>query len=74
MSNIEENLFLEEEEDFDCNDEVTIRAKGVMDGSQTLAEARKTLHEYAECLEELEKQGYELNDPISDDYGFITKR
>ena len=74
MSNIEENIFLEDDDDCDCNDEVTIRAKGVMDGSETLASARKTLYEYAECLEELEKQGYELNDSIADDYGFLEKR
>ncbi len=61
-------------DDDDDDDEICIRAKWSMDGARTLAEARDNLHEYAKYLEELEQQGYELIEPIADDYGFVEKQ
>lgn len=44
-----------------------------MDGATTLTEAASKLREFADYLEELEKKGYQLNDAVEDDYGFISK-
>jgi len=57
---------------FHCIGEETIRAKWLMDGSRTLAEAAKCLRDEATRLENLAKEGWKLSDLISDDYGFIT--
>ena len=64
----------EDTPDWDDDDAVCIRAKWIMDGAQTLAEARHKLHAYAKYLEQLEQQGYELIEPIVDDYGFLAQR
>jgi RecJ-like exonuclease len=67
----------EEDESLDHKDEdeeeIIIRAKWVMDGAATLDEAIQKLNEYSNYLEELKNQGYELCDPIEDDYGFLQK-
>ncbi len=69
-------MFDDDEEalDWDDDDGVCIRAKWRMNGARTLAEARHNLHEYAKYLEGLEQQGYELIEPIADDYGFVEKQ
>ena len=70
-----EALEMDEDDDDDNDDEeICIRAKWRMDGARTLAEARQKLYEYAEHLEELGQQGYELIEPIEDDYGFVDKQ
>ncbi len=68
-----EALEMDEDDDND-DEEICIRAKWSMDGARTLAEARQKLYEYAEHLEELGQQGYELIEPIEDDYGFVEKQ
>ena len=50
----------------------SIRAKWSMDGAVTLSEAAEKLREHATWLEELERDGWQLIDPIDDDWGFIT--
>ena len=72
MSNDKELYLLEDHDDFD--DEVIIRAKWIMDDSRTLDEARNQLYKYAEYLEELASEGYELSEPITDNYGFVKKQ
>jgi len=53
--------------------EDTIRAKWLMDGARTLGQAAKQLREYADQLERLERDGWQLTQPIDDDYGFIQR-
>ena len=48
-----------------------IRAKGIIDGAATLTEAAEQAHRFARSLESLAAQGYELSQPIYDDYGFM---
>jgi hypothetical protein len=50
----------------------SIRAKWSMDGAATLAEAAAKLRGYADYLEELKRDGWELTGPVADDYGFIA--
>jgi hypothetical protein len=52
----------------------TIRAKWTMDGAATLSEAARMLRDFADHLEELEREGWQLIEPVSDDYGDIEKR
>lgn len=51
-------------------DEV-IRAKWMMDGAKTLSEAATKLRKAADSLEKLEKEGWQLTQPVDEDYGFI---
>ena len=66
-----------EDGDRDDEDEVdgwpveTIRAKWTMDGATTLAEAAVKLRQYADYLERLSGDGWELTQPVDDDYGWI---
>lgn len=48
-----------------------IRAKWLMDGSTTLAEAAERLERQAALLRSLHAEGWTLTAPIEDDYGFL---
>jgi hypothetical protein len=50
-----------------------IRAKGIMDGAPTLAEAINRVREFAADLQKLADGGWELDDVVADDYGLIRK-
>ena len=58
----------EELANLDC-----IRAKWTMDGAKTLTEAANALVAYSKHLLDLEKKGYQLVDPIDDDYGYVSR-
>jgi hypothetical protein len=63
----------EEEAEFDPEHEDVIRAKWSMDGAKTLSEAAARLRGHAEALERLEREGWQLTQPVEDDYGFIHR-
>lgn len=48
-----------------------IRAKWVMDGAATLAEAAAKIREFAGQLDRLHAEGWTLQEPIADDYAFL---
>ena len=74
MSSDEEIYRVKNDNDCNDDDEITIRGKGTLDSSRTLDEARNQLYKYAEYLEELASEGYELIESITDDYGFVKKQ
>ena len=49
-----------------------LRAKWVMDGAATLAEAAAKLRAEADRIEQLGKDGWTLQGPIDDDWGFLV--
>jgi hypothetical protein len=49
-----------------------LRAKWVMDGATTLAEAAAMLRAEADRIEQLGKDGWTLEGPIDDDWGFLV--
>jgi hypothetical protein len=51
--------------------DICIRAKWSMDGARTLTEAAHALRQYADDLVALERAGFQLREPIEDDYGFL---
>lgn len=51
----------------------TIRAKWLFEGAETLSEAAQMLRAEADRLVELERDGWQLQDPVSDDYGLIAR-
>jgi hypothetical protein len=53
--------------------ELVIRAQSSLDGAETLAEAAEMARELADELEALEEDGWELDAPISDDWGFVHR-
>lgn len=48
-----------------------VRSKYVMDGSTTLQEAAAKVRAFAEYLDMLALDGWELTHPVDGDYGFI---
>jgi hypothetical protein len=51
----------------------TVRAKWTIDGATTLAEAAQKAREFADFLQGLHDQGFVLDSPVADDYGFYRK-
>ena len=49
-----------------------IRAKWTIDGAKTLAEAATMLRARADELDKLDKEGWTLEGPVDDDYGFLV--
>jgi hypothetical protein len=54
-------------------EELVIRAKWSLDGASTLAEAAEMARELADNLETLEREGWQLDSPIRDDWGFVHR-
>lgn len=50
----------------------SIRAKWLMDGATTLAEAALGLETFAAHLREIHEKGWTLAGPVQDDYGFLV--
>ena len=63
----------EDNESYDSEDNVPIRAKWQMDGATTLDEAIVKLQNFIEHIKSLKNDGWELVDPINDDWGFIRR-
>jgi hypothetical protein len=49
-----------------------VRAKWTMDGASTVSEAADRLRREADYLLELERDGWQLIQPVEDDYGHIA--
>lgn len=62
----------EDWDDEDMNMSETIRAKWTMDGATTLEEAAVQLEQFAALLRKGHEDGFVLEGPINDDYGFVT--
>ena len=60
----------EQEEEDKCE---VIRAKWTIDGANSLSEAAEMLEMFATHLRNLERNGWQLQEEICDDYGFIRK-
>ena len=52
---------------------LTLRAKWTMDGATTLAEAAAMFRREAEELERLAASGFELDQPVADDYAIVVR-
>ena len=60
----DEDVDNEEMEPLHMVPEKILRAKWVMDGADTLAEAAEYLRSYAKYLEQLEQEGWQLNEMV----------
>ena len=63
----------EDNESYDSEDNVPIRAKWQMDGATTLDEAIVKLQNFIEHIKSLKNDGWEMVDHINDDWGFIRR-
>jgi len=61
---------IDQEEDIDSS--FSIRAKYILDGATSLEEAADMARAYADYLEQLAEQGFQLAYAVEDDYGFVT--
>jgi len=52
---------------------LTLRAKWTMDGASTLAEAAAMFRREADELERLAAAGFELDQPVADDYAIVIR-
>jgi hypothetical protein len=50
-----------------------LRAKWLLDGAATLADAARLLRVEADRLEALAAEGWTLEAPVADDYGFLRR-
>lgn len=62
-----------DDEDAEFSDDDIQRAKGIMDGAATLAEAAAFARTFADDLQALHEQGYVLRRPVEDDYAYYYK-
>ena len=53
--------------------DVCLRAKWTMDGARTLVEAAKQVRAFADEIEDLAREGFELQGPVEDDYAFLIR-
>lgn len=71
---IDEDAMLEDEEDeWDPENDFTLRAKWMLDGAKTIEECVDKCKGFIEWLWDMKKEGWELIDAVSDDYGFMKK-
>ena len=66
--------YISSEEEYDPEEDTIVRAKWMMDGAKTLAEARECLQAGISWLQSLEDDGWELISEINDDWGFCHKK
>lgn len=64
----------EHEDEWDDKTNSIIRAKWCMDSAKTLDECIEKLHAYISYIQALKQDGWELTQPVEDDYGFIRKQ
>jgi hypothetical protein len=60
------------EPDVELENEEIVRAQWIMDGSETIDEACKSLQDFIIYLEHLKDNGYELVCPIENDWGYLA--
>jgi hypothetical protein len=70
----------EEKDDFEdddyyelYNNDIIIRGKWMMDGADSIDEAIEMLQNEIEGLKAYKEEGWELQEPIRDDYGFLRR-
>lgn len=61
------------EDEWDEDNNMTLRAKWTMDGATNIDECINKLNHFIEYLKCLKAEGWELTDPVDDDYGFLKK-
>ncbi len=64
----------EEEEEYDPDNEMILRAKWCIDDSRTLDEVVEHLQSFIEYVKKLKEDGWELTEVIRDDYGYLARR
>lgn len=62
-----------DDEEYDPERQTTIRAKWQMDGATTLAEAAAKVRAFAGKLDQMAREGWELEAEVADDYGHCVR-
>ena len=61
------------EDSWDDENNTTIRAKWCMDSAKTLDECIEKLQAFIKYIEELKADGWELMEPVNDDWGHLKR-
>lgn len=69
-----ENEEGEENDYYDDENSSIIRAKWIFDGAETLDDVIECLKQEIEHIKKLKEEGWELTQPVNDDYGFIKQK
>lgn len=77
LENLFDSFLLEEEEDYTNSDQldietVIVRAQYILDGASSLEDAADMARAFADYLDTLAENGYELVSIIQDDRGLAT--
>ena len=77
LDNLFDSFLLVDEEELEDGDQldvksIVIRSQYIMDGASTLEEASDMLRAFADYIDSLNENGYELTSMIQDDRGFVT--
>ncbi len=62
-----------QEEEYDDENEMVLRAKWSIDNATTLDEVVEHLQSFIEYVKQLKADGWELTGTIDDDYGFLKR-
>lgn len=63
-----------EEDDWDDENRTILRSKWNLDGCSNLDEVVERTHELIEYYKKLKTDGWELEGPIDDDWGFLVRK
>lgn len=69
----EEEYAEEPESEYDEENQEIIRGKWMLDGCKTLDEVIERLEIVKQSIKEMKEEGWELEDKIDDDYGFMRR-
>jgi hypothetical protein len=63
-----------EEESWDEEKQMVLKSKWALDGCKSLDDVIERSYELIEYYKELKKEGWELEGPIEDDWGFLKRQ
>ena len=70
----EEQEYKDKDKDKDKEEEhVVLRAKWILDDSENIDQCIDKLNAFIEYLKSIKSEGWELRDPVNDDWGFLYK-
>jgi hypothetical protein len=64
----------ESEYDFDDENRTIVRAKWIYDGAENIDQMIERLYARIEILQQMKEEGWEVEEPVDDDYAFMKRK